>query len=79
MVVAWPGADELVHPAGERITPCGRDLVGLWYGEEDTLTPLQMGRYLESRIDGAQLTVFPGEGHMAAFTHWDEVVAALIP
>jgi pimeloyl-ACP methyl ester carboxylesterase len=50
----------------------------LWYGAEDTLTPPAMGRYLAQEIPGAQLTVFPGEGHMAAFTHWDAIVAALL-
>jgi pimeloyl-ACP methyl ester carboxylesterase len=50
----------------------------LWYGEDDTLTPPQMGRYLAQQIPGATLTVFPGEGHMAAFTHWDEVVGRLV-
>lgn len=49
----------------------------LWYGEDDTLTPPQMGRYLESQIAGARLTVYPGEGHMAVFTHWPEITAAL--
>lgn len=49
----------------------------LWYGADDTLTPPQMGRYLESQIPGARLTVYPGEGHMAAFTHWEEITAAL--
>ena len=50
----------------------------LWYGADDTLTPPQMGRYLESAIRHASLTVFPGEGHMAAFTHWDDIVRTLI-
>ena len=49
----------------------------LWYGAEDTLTPPGMGRYLGQEISGAQLTIFPGEGHMAAFMHWPEIIAAL--
>ena len=50
----------------------------LWYGADDTLTPPQMGRYLEASIPGARLTVFPDEGHMAVFTHWAEITAALV-
>ena len=49
----------------------------LWYGADDTLTPPQMGEYLQSQIPDARLTVYPDEGHMAAFTHWGEIVGAL--
>ena len=49
----------------------------LWYGADDTLTPPQMGRYLASQIAGADLTVYPNEGHMALFSHWDEITGAL--
>lgn len=50
----------------------------LWYGADDTLTPPQMGRYLESQISGSSLTIYPGEGHMALFSHWDEITGALV-
>ena len=49
----------------------------LWYGDQDTLTPLTAGRYLQQEIPGAELTVFSGEGHLAAFTNWDHITAAL--
>jgi len=49
----------------------------LWYGDQDTLTPPTAGRYLQQEIPGAELTVFPGEGHLAAFTNWDHITAAL--
>jgi pimeloyl-ACP methyl ester carboxylesterase len=49
----------------------------LWYGSDDTLTPPQMGQYLAAELPDADLVVYPGEGHMAAFTHWDEIVTAL--
>jgi pimeloyl-ACP methyl ester carboxylesterase len=49
----------------------------LWYGADDTLTPPQMGEYLASQIPRASLAVFDGEGHMAAFDHWPEIVTAL--
>jgi pimeloyl-ACP methyl ester carboxylesterase len=50
----------------------------LWYGSDDTLTPPQMGRYLERELTGAALVVYADEGHMAAFTHWPEIVSALV-
>jgi pimeloyl-ACP methyl ester carboxylesterase len=49
----------------------------LWYGEQDTLTPPASGRYLQQQIPGAGLTIFPGEGHLSAFTHWDDIVGTL--
>ena len=51
----------------------------LWYGADDTLTPPQMGQYLAAEIPNAELTIYPGEGHMAAFTHWDEILWFLAP
>jgi pimeloyl-ACP methyl ester carboxylesterase len=50
----------------------------LWYGADDTLAPPAAGRYLEREFPRAELTIVPGEGHMAAFTHWDDIVAALV-
>jgi pimeloyl-ACP methyl ester carboxylesterase len=49
----------------------------LWYGDADTLVPLEMGRYLAEQIPDARLTVFEGEGHMLHVTHWAEIMAAL--
>ena len=50
----------------------------LWYGGDDTLTPLQMGQWFAEQIAGSSLTAYPGEGHMAAFTHWQEIVTSLV-
>jgi pimeloyl-ACP methyl ester carboxylesterase len=51
--------------------------VHLWYGDADTLVPLQMGQYLAEVIPGSHLTVYPGEGHMIFYTHWREMLATL--
>jgi pimeloyl-ACP methyl ester carboxylesterase len=51
--------------------------VRLWYGEADSIVPLQMGRYLASAIPQSELTIFPGEGHMLHITHWEEILRAL--
>jgi pimeloyl-ACP methyl ester carboxylesterase len=50
----------------------------LWYGADDTLTPPSMGEYLHAQIAGSELVVYPDEGHMALFTHWDEIVRTLV-
>ena len=50
----------------------------LWYGAGDTLTPPAAGRYLQQEFPRAELTIFPGEGHIAGFTHWQEIVTALL-
>jgi pimeloyl-ACP methyl ester carboxylesterase len=52
--------------------------VHLWYGSEDATTPLYMAKYLYRAIPHATLKVWPGEGHHAGFTHWAEVLQALI-
>ena len=49
----------------------------LWYGAEDTLAPPQMGEHLAATIPDGRLTVYPGEGHMALFTHWSEILRGL--
>lgn len=50
----------------------------LWYGSDDTLTPLQMGEWFAAQIPGSTLTAYAGEGHMAALTHWQEIVTSLV-
>lgn len=51
--------------------------VHLWYGDADTLVPLQMGRYLAETIPGSSLEVYPGEGHMIFYHHWEEILRRL--
>lgn len=38
--------------------------VGILWGQEDTATPLEQGEQLQGLINGAQLTVLPGLGHI---------------
>jgi pimeloyl-ACP methyl ester carboxylesterase len=49
----------------------------LWYGSDDTLAPPSAGRYLAAQIPGARIVEYPDTGHMAVFTHWDEILATL--
>ena len=51
--------------------------VHLWYGDADTLVPLQMGQYLAQAIPGSRLTVYPAEGHMIFYSHWREILDTL--
>ena len=51
--------------------------VELWYGDDDRLVPVAVGRYLESVLPKASLTVYPGEGHLLYHTHWDEILTTL--
>ncbi|UCC75741.1 MAG: alpha/beta hydrolase, partial [Anaerolineales bacterium] len=76
----WQGVahdDVLVHrPWGFRIEDI-RVRMHIWHGEMDSVFPLQHAQYLQRRIPNCQLTVWPGQGHLAGLGHWDEVLAAL--
>jgi len=49
----------------------------LWYGQDDVIAPVQMGRFLASRIPDSQLVEYPSEGHLVYVTHWTEILRAL--
>jgi pimeloyl-ACP methyl ester carboxylesterase len=53
--------------------------VHLWHGEEDTLAPVSMGRYLAATIPGCRAHFLPGIGHMVAEheSHWREILGTL--
>jgi pimeloyl-ACP methyl ester carboxylesterase len=55
-----------------------RPEVHLWYWDGDSITPPQMGRYLQSRIPNTVPHFFPGGGHFALFKHWKDILAALV-
>lgn len=49
--------------------------VKLWYGEEDTATPAEIGRQLAKGLKGATLRVFAGQAHFGLMMeHGDEIV-----
>jgi pimeloyl-ACP methyl ester carboxylesterase len=52
--------------------------VHLWYWDGDSITPPQMGRYLQSRIPRTVPHFFPNGGHFAIFKHWQDILAALV-
>jgi hypothetical protein len=40
------------------------------------MVPLRHGEALAERVPGAQLTVWPGEGHLGAITHVGDILDA---
>lgn len=55
-----------------------RPEVHLWYWDGDSITPPQMGRYLQSRIPRTVPHFFPAGGHFAIFKHWKDILATLV-
>ncbi len=43
--------------------------VHLWHGEADADAPPSIVRYLASRLPGAHVLTYPGEGHVSVFVH----------
>ncbi len=50
----------------------------LWHGESDTQAPIAMGKRLASAIPHCRATFFPKEGHWAVYSHWQEMLTALV-
>ena len=50
----------------------------LWHGESDTQAPIAMGKRLASAIPHCRATFFPKEGHWAIYSHWQEMLTALV-
>jgi pimeloyl-ACP methyl ester carboxylesterase len=67
----------LAQPWGFHLHAITTD-VFLWHGESDTQTPLAMGKRLASAIPHCRATFFPGEGHWAIYSHWQEILTALV-
>jgi pimeloyl-ACP methyl ester carboxylesterase len=66
--------------ASPRAVPLGeiRVPVQLWHGEADINAPPAMAIYLSKAIPGAQLRLYPREGHLSlADQHFDEVLKLL--
>jgi pimeloyl-ACP methyl ester carboxylesterase len=51
--------------------------VELWYGEEDRMTPVEVGRGLASILPDARLRVTPRAGHLLHIKHWEEILETL--
>lgn len=51
--------------------------VRIWHGEDDTASPVAMGRHLAAAIRTSTARFFPGEGHHLIYDRWREILAAL--
>jgi pimeloyl-ACP methyl ester carboxylesterase len=51
--------------------------LAVFHGDEDTMVPVRHGQELAKRVPGAQLTVWPGEGHLGPITHVGEILDAV--
>ena len=53
--------------------------VHLWHGEDDTVVPLAMGRYLTQTIPNCQARFIPGEGHFSLLPNYvEEILNTLV-
>jgi pimeloyl-ACP methyl ester carboxylesterase len=65
------------RPWGFRLEDIPMEIL-LWHGEEDSSTPVAMARQMASAIPNCHATFLPQEGHFLLFTHWQEILAALL-
>jgi len=49
----------------------------IFHGDADSMVPLRHGEELAARVPGAQLKLWPGDGHLGTVAHVDEVLDAL--
>jgi pimeloyl-ACP methyl ester carboxylesterase len=49
----------------------------LWHGEDDRTVSVSHSRWIASEVRSAELTVWPGEGHLHTPERWAEVYAAV--
>lgn len=52
--------------------------VELWYGDDDHVTPVEVGRGMASILPDARLRVKPGAGHLLYLRDWEEILTTLI-
>ena len=52
--------------------------VELWYGDDDHVTPVEVGRGMASILPDARLRVKPGGGHLLYLRFWEEILTTLI-
>jgi len=74
--LAWD-ARLLTRPWGFRLEDI-RIPVHVWHGTDDDQVPLSMGRHIAGKIPGGRLCIFENEGHLALFSHWEEILTQLI-
>ena len=51
--------------------------VHLWYGEDDRSLPIAHAAWLAGHLRHTNLVVRPGEGHLGAMRHWQQMLRTL--
>jgi pimeloyl-ACP methyl ester carboxylesterase len=51
--------------------------MAIFHGDADTMVPLRHGQELAQRVPSAELTVWPGAGHLGTITYVEDVLDAL--
>ena len=66
----------LAQPWGVRVEDTKVPMT-VFHGDADTMVPLRHGEELAARVPGAQLTVWPGAGHLGTISEVGDVLDAL--
>ena len=66
----------LAQPWGVRVEDT-KVPMSVFHGDADTMVPLRHGEALAARVPGAQLTVWPGAGHLGTVAEVGDVLDAL--
>jgi pimeloyl-ACP methyl ester carboxylesterase len=67
------------RPWGFRLEDIAVPIVHVWHGDTDRNVPFAHGKVTAERIPGAQFHQCPGEGHLLAVTHFEEILRAVTP
>ncbi|MFB6220748.1 MAG: alpha/beta fold hydrolase [Halolamina sp.] len=49
--------------------------VHLWYGQQDTITPVTMGEYIADQVPSSSLQTYPAGGHLLLDEYGDEILS----
>lgn len=52
--------------------------IHLWYWEDDSIVPTQMGHYLKQNIPNSIGHFLPGGGHFAIFQYWEAILRQIL-
>lgn len=52
--------------------------IDLWYGDDDQMTPPDVGRGLASILPQPRLRIVPGAGHLLYLRNWEEILRTLV-
>ncbi|QOR62686.1 alpha/beta hydrolase [Sulfurovum indicum] len=76
--VACDGIAVFAKPWGFSLEEIDFRPVRLWHGGKDNGVPVQLAESVAERLKGAELTIYPDEGHLSiVFHHFQEIIHAL--